>query len=459
MTSPRPTLVARLERFFGVDDPWERPRPPIDRRDGLLALGFAAVGLLALELVRSVGALDKVTAPLWVQWLAVTSGAVLLIGRRRWPLTVAALAAAHMLLVGITLPEIMGQFPLQVAYFVAFLSGVSWARDRRAMLLLMGAIVLVMFAWVGLQFAVGSAVQEFLDAQSLSERSGAIGALPAAVLLSVMVNAIYFGGAIVGGQASWRTARQQALLSAQAATIEAQSENLRTQAITDERVRIARELHDVVAHHVSVIGVQAGAARRVLDTDPDAARGALENVEQSAREAVTSMRRLLGTLRGLSPGPNATDRSPEPTALDLSTLVAEASTPQCAVELRVTEDVPGAVAALPAPVAHALHRITQEALTNVRTHSTARAATVSVRVSSGERAYAEVEVVDDGRTRPGTSGSGLGHLGIRERVGSHGGSVEIGPRAVGGYRVRARIPLESSLARADAPGVPAEAGS
>lgn len=458
MSSPRLGLVARLERFFGVDDPWERPRPAIGRSDALLALGFEAVGLLALELVRSVGALERVTAPLWVQWLAVITGAALLIGRRRWPLTVAALAAAHMLLVGLTLPEIMSQFPLQVAYFVAFLSGVSWARDRRAMLLLMGGIVLVMFAWVGLQFAVGTAIQEFLDSESVGKAAGVIGAVPAAVLLSVMVNAIYFGGAIVGGQAAWSSARQRALLSAQAATIEAQSENLRAQAITDERVRIARELHDVVAHHVSVIGVQAGAARRVLDTDPDAARGALENAEQSAREAVTSMRRLLGTLRGLSPGPPPEDRSPEPSALDLSTLVAEANSPQCAVELRVTEDVPGAVATLPAPVAHALHRITQEALTNVRTHSTARAATVSVRVSSGERAYAEVEVVDDGRTRPGTSGSGLGHLGIRERVGSHGGSVEIGPRAVGGYRVRARIPLESAETAPD-PGVPAEAGS
>ena len=202
-----------------------------------------------------------------------------------------------MVVVGVAMPMVMGQFTLQVAYFIAFLSGVAWARDRRAMVAVMGIIVVVMFAWVALQFAVGNAVQEIIDETSDLERTGLLGPVPSAVLLTVVINVIYFGSAIAGGQILWRDARQKALLHDQARTISAQAEELREQAITEERLRIARELHDVVAHHVSVIGVQAAAARRVLGRDPAAAADALGAIEGSSREAVTSMRGLLGTLR------------------------------------------------------------------------------------------------------------------------------------------------------------------
>ena len=444
MPSTPESLSARVGAWFGTDDTWERPRPAVGRQDVLLAATVAVVGLVSLELVRGVGALDDVPYHWGVQSLAVLTGAALLVGRRRWPLTVAALAATHMLVVGLTMPAVMSQFTLQLVYFVAILSGVSWARDRRLMIGVVGAIVLAMFVWVALQFAVGSAIQQVLDDTDGTSGDGLLGPIPAAIGLTVLVNAAYFGGAVLGGQAAWRNARQKALLAEQTSTIRAQSETLRRRAVTDERLRIARELHDVVGHHVSVIGIQAAAARRVIDRDPDAAAGALGVIERSSREAVTQMRSLLGTLRELGDRPDERDgRAPEPGVGDLPALAAERTASGLMTEFDVVESSPGAAQQLPAPLGLSLYRVAQEALANTTKHSTARSARVVLRVEDRTASpYAEVEVLDDGRPRGATSGSGLGHLGMRERAARMRGEVEIGPRPTGGYRVRVRVPLE-----------------
>lgn len=451
----RPT--ARLLDWFGVDDPWERPRPAIGRQDVLLAVAVEAVSLLALELVRSSGGFEHTDGPVWAQWLAVSSGALLLLGRRRWPLTVAILAAAHMFVAGVTMPQVMGQVSLQIVYFVALLSGVAYARDRRAMVVVVGTIVLFMFAWITWQFAVGSSMQEWLDEEDITERLGPFPPIPAAVAITLLINALYFGGAIAGGGVSWRAARQRHRLEEQATTIAAQSGRLREQAVVDERLRIARDLHDVVAHGVSAMGIQAGAARRVLERDPDAARVALANVEEASRDAVTQMRRLLGTLRdndrdndgGDAPDPSAasaasggTGRTTDAGVAELADLVSSVHDHGFTVTLDVVEAQPDAASRLPRGIGLAVYRTVQEALTNVRRHSSADAVSVVVRVDEAPpRPYAEVEVVDNGRPRHGTSGSGLGQLGIRERAATHDGQVDIGPRVTGGYRVRVRYPL------------------
>lgn len=434
-----PPVRARVATFFGVDDDWERPRPGLGANDVVLATSVAAFGLVSLELVRSVGGLDHTGPPVWVQWLVVATGATLLLGRRRWPLAVAGLAAAHMFVAGVTMPQVMGQMSLQVVYFVALLSGVAWARDRRVMLVVVGAIVLFMFAWVGWQLAVGSAAQDYLDLGG-EERIGAFPPIPAAVSLSLLINAVYFGGAILGGAVSWRSARQRARLEEQAATITAQAGRLRDRAVLDERLRIARELHDVVAHHVSAMGIQAGAARRVLDRDPESASRALSAVEEASREAVVSMRDLLGTLRANDAGEH--DRTTGPKVADLPGLVDGASTGGLRVSYDLVETPGGAADDLSSALGLSVYRTVQEALTNVVRHSTADRASVVLRVdATATTPYAEVEVVDNGRPRAGSSGSGLGHLGIRERTATHRGEVEIGPRLTGGYRVRVRYPL------------------
>ena len=441
------SLPARAGAFFGVDDPWQRPRPTVTRADVYLALAVELLGLFSLELARSGGVLEGTDVPAWGQWIAVTTGALLVIGRRRWPLTIALLGAIHMFICGVTMPAVMAQVTLQVVYFLTLLSGVAWARDRRAMVAVVVSIVVFMFAWIAWQFALGAAAQSILESQGSNlPDPGFFPPVFAAVVMTLLINLLYFGGAILGGQAAWRSARQKADLMEQAATITAQNKGLREQAALDERLRIARELHDVVAHHVSAMGIQAGAARRVLARDPAAASEALSQVEQASRDAITQMRGLLGTLRGpgLAEQNGSRGRTTDPAIEDLPALLAEHDAAALVTTYDLTESPTDASARVPTSLSTTIYRTVQEALTNVNRHSTADRASVVVRVDESASApFVEVEVVDNGRPRVGTSGSGLGQLGIRERAATHRGEVDLGPRVGGGYRVRVRYPLST----------------
>jgi signal transduction histidine kinase len=198
-----------------------------------------------------------------------------------------------------------------------------------------------------------------------------------------------------------------------------------------ERVRIARDLHDVVAHHVSVMGVQAGAARRVLDKDPVLAREALQTVEQTARVAIGELRGLLGVLRAED---SDTPDTRVPGLDRVSELVSSAET----AGLEVEYGVYGEPWPVPEAVAVSAYRVVQEALTNVVKHASARTACVRMRYLTHTL---EVEITDDGRGGVKTA-NGFGLLGIRERVAVHNGELEAGPRRDGGYRVRVSFPKE-----------------
>ncbi len=464
MPAPSPALPlrARVAAFFAADDPWFRAAE-VSRGDVTVAVGTLALSALTLETSRSMGALDTVSQAVWVQYVAVVSGNALLVGRRRWPLTVSVLAALHMFVVGVTMPAVMGQLALQIVYFTAIFSGVAWARSRRDMLLVTGGVVLFMFVWLAFIFAVGSGIDHVREAlgEDATRATGLLPPIAASVVITAVVNILYFGGAIVGGQVAWRGARQRARLTEQARTIADQSADLQRRAVLGERLRIARELHDVVAHHVSVIGIQAAAGRRLLTRDPDGASRALSSVEDSSREAVHQMRSLVGALRDPAEG-DATDpvnRAPEPGLTDLPVLVADAQSPGLEVSYQLVESPAGAAQGLPTPLGLSVYRIAQEALTNVRRHSTARAAAVVVRVDTASaHPHVEVEVTDDGRPVPGSSGSGLGLLGVRERAASRRALVDIGPRARGGFRVRVRFPLDVATP-AGAPGPRVTAGT
>jgi len=442
-------LVTRVRTFFGVDSDWERvPLDPArtQRVDALIALVFLAAGSLGVELLRSIDSLGNVQDSWLWPHVAVVIGTVPLAWRRRWPLLVATLLSLHLLVFGIVMPAVAVSLPLQAVYFVALFTGVAWARDRRLMLAVVAGVLLLMFGWLTWQFAVGSGLEQSLarDGRPMP-RQGLFSPTGAYVVYSLLVNVVYFGGAVIGGQAAWRSAFQRHRLADQARTIDEQAVNLQQQAVVEERLRIARELHDVVAHHVSVIGIQASAARRVLRRDPDVAERSLRSIETSSRDAVTQMRGLLGTLRS-GDAPDARARTPEPRLADVPHLVASSTTDGLPATCDVVEDTPGALDAVPGALGLSLYRTVQEALANVRRHSTATSASVVVRVAQRPdrgfaHGYAEVEVLDDGRPRSGTSGSGLGLLGVRERLATHGGVSEIGPRVTGGYRVRVRMPL------------------
>lgn len=204
-------------------------------------------------------------------------------------------------------------------------------------------------------------------------------------------------------------------------------------AAADERLRIAQELHDVVAHSLGVIAVQAGVGMHVFDTDPAEARRALEHISRTSRSSLDEIRRLLGLVRS---GEGAATFAPTPGLADLPRLALEVAGAGLPVDLDVGD---GAVD-LPAGVELAAYRIVQEALTNALRHAGAHQATVRLDVNSGSL---RVVVSDDGRGQKGAGRpGGHGLVGMRERVAVYGGSLAVGPALAGGFRVEATLPYD-----------------
>ena len=447
--SARPRLRALLPWRTGED--WERPGPTEEqqRNDVLGTLALLLVAAFVLEVSRGIGAAAGETRPIWAQHAALALMILPLLVRRRFPVLVMLASSAAFLALSLLVPSVSTQMAFQAAYFASLYTAVAWARDRRALWLGMTVVIAVMALWVLLSFTVSSSYDGMLERLSEGDETyrGFLPPLTSLAIYNAAVNAAYFGGAIMFGMSSWRSAHQRELLVKQSALLEAQSAELARQAVLDERLRIARELHDVVAHHIAVIGVQAGAARRVLEKKPDAAAGALQTIEASSREAVSEMRALLGVLRAEEQPAAESDggarRTPEPGLADLPALVAEHEQMGLRVAYHRSEEEPGALDRIPAPLALSIYRTVQESLANVRRHSTAGGAVVALRTgSTGSATWVEVETVDDGRPRSGsTAGSGFGLRGIRERAALHRGHSEIGPREGGGWRVRVRFPL------------------
>jgi signal transduction histidine kinase len=261
-----------------------------------------------------------------------------------------------------------------------------------------------------------------------------LGDLTLQVLVS---NYIVFGTAWVIGD-NIRTRRAYTLeLEARAERLERERETQSREAIIDERRRIAREMHDVVAHSVSVMVVQAGAARRILDSKPSQARDALASIETTGRQALAEMRRLTGVLRR----EEDVDKTPQPGLGYLEKLIEQ--TREAGLPVEVT--VKGNPYELPQGADLSAFRIVQEALTNSLKHAGPSHATVCITYSSSK---IELRVTDDGhgaahRLSNGSDG-GHGLVGMRERVAMFGGELKTGPLPGGGYEVRATLPLETS---------------
>lgn len=221
---------------------------------------------------------------------------------------------------------------------------------------------------------------------------------------------------------------------------------LADRAVTEERRRIARELHDIVAHHITTMYLMSGGARSTLDRDPDTAREALVTLEESGRTALREMRQLLGVLRSTDT-PEETPSEPQPGVDGIERLVADSTAAGLPAEFHVT----GRPVELPMPVGLTLYRIVQEALTNARKHAGPARATVRLSYLPGR---VTVEVADDGAgdgKAPGGKGAsgGYGLLGMRERVALHDGSLLAGRREEGGFAVTASVPLSTDTYEKD----------
>jgi signal transduction histidine kinase len=256
-----------------------------------------------------------------------------------------------------------------------------------------------------------------------------------------LVNYVVFGGAWFLGNSQRQRRRYTAELEVLNARLAADQEERARWAVAEERDRIARELHDVVAHSVSVMTVQAGAARRLVGSDPRQAGEAMASIERTGRQALAELRRLLGILRRED---DAAALAPQPSLEHVELLVAGARDAGLQVELQVD----GEPRPLPTGVDLSAFRIVQEALTNCVKH--AGPTTAHVQVRYGAHAL-ELEVWDAGRGVPtgapgAARGDGHGLIGMRERVALFGGELEVGPRPGGGFQVRARLPLEATAA-------------
>ncbi|MWB99154.1 sensor histidine kinase [Agromyces seonyuensis] len=431
--TPAPPVVPGVE--------WVRPRPDARgiRNDAILAALIAAGMVVGIFLTHDARIWSD-PAPWWASVVWIAASSVPLIWRRVQPELV-ALVVCLAYGFGTTFQAIELVFS-QIALFMVVYAVGAWGRNRMRAGIVRGVIVVGEFTWLFVVLLQSSNIVDPPDARPDAVLSPYV----AYSLIQIITNMLFFGGAWLFGDRSYAAAREHAALEQRTAELSAERERSRDQAVRLERVRIARELHDSVAHHVSVMGVQAGAARRVLERDPAAATSALTSIESSAREAVDELHRLLGTLREAGSSADGVD----PAGASASTLnVARigdlvAETREAGLPVEFTEL--GEARPAPPSIQVAGYRIAQEALTNVRKHAgpTARA---DVRVRWSTSAV-EIEVVNTGTTasRSGSRAEGLGLIGMRERVDALGGSLETGPRSQGGYLVRASLPLTAATA-------------
>lgn len=417
-------MVDALRGFFGLDDDFVRPTP---RHPSITDIGVAALlGLITAALVLAYADVEELAehVDVWPNLGAILIAVVLLAYRRVYPLlSMVLLTGVHFIAAGTIWPLIASFMSMQVMYFLGLYTAMAYAKRRDVLALVVGAILLAMTVWLVLA-----------DSYARATTPGEFQPNGWYYLATVLLNAAYFGAAMWLGANAWRQARDAARLAESQALVRAQADQLAEQAVLSERLRIARDLHDSVAHHISLIGIQTAAARRAMEAKPEIAAEALVEVEDMSRNAVSELRAMLGSLRDVQPAAG-TGGSLEA----LAALCEEASTDGLAVSYELVGD-PAEAEGLTTTQSGALLRIAQEALTNVRRHSTADNARVVVRLHDDS---AELEVTDDGLPLPRTAGTGLGHVGMRERVAALGGTIEIGPRSTRGYRVHVQLPRKA----------------
>ena len=253
---------------------------------------------------------------------------------------------------------------------------------------------------------------------------------------------VFAAGFIIG---AWLLGRTVRVRTDQAIAAQAREDSLRRaqqeqskRVVAEERGRIARELHDVIAHAVSVMLVQAGGAQQVLRQDPDRAEAALDAVLTTGRQAITELARLLGVMREDG---HELGLAPQPSLAELPQLIDDACTTGLKVELEVT----GIAQSLPVGVELAIYRIVQESLTNIRKHAGPQAtARICLAYGPGDVVAEITNTADNTQTETSIRGTGNGLVGMRERVAACGGTLAVGHEPGGGFTVRARLPVETT---------------
>jgi signal transduction histidine kinase len=381
--------------------------------DVLLALGVGLVQVLGVMISELVGRSPAWRDPDAWAYLLLVAGAAALLARRRWPLGVLAVTlACGLAYAARTYPE----GPSQLAIYPAL-----WT---------VALTVPRLQAWVAatLTAVAVAAAELFLYRDTM------FGGEPAYAAVTVFA-AMWWGEAVRARRAYVAELRDRAERAERSREEEARRR------VDEERMRIARELHDVVSHTIGVISVQAGVASHLLHRRPDKAAESLAAIRQASDEALGELHAMLGVLRQGDGDGGRAPLAPAPGLAELDALVAQAA----GAGVEVTVSLEGEPRRLPPAVDLACYRVVQESLTNVVRHAGASRAEITVSHHHGQ---VVVEVTDDGRAGPGAgsgngngAGSGQGILGMRERARALGGSLEAGPRPGGGFRVQATLPV------------------
>ena len=384
-----------------------------------MAVALAAVGLLALRVGIDTAPPGSDPPPTAV-WVGLTLALILpLTWRRRFPLTVLVTVTA--VFFPYRLVDVPDLTVSVVVWWLALYSAGAYGSPRRRDWV-RGLNVVAALGFVAYRLVTFEG--SLLQGPPLLRN-----------LFVVLFNVVFVVAALAFGNTMARRREYETALVERASELEREREEKARRAVFDERVRIARELHDVVAHHVSVMGVQAGAARRVLQRSPAQAEEALSNIETASRQAVAELQRLLGFLRREG---EVDDLTPQPGLGQLEALAEEVRH----VGLHVEVSVEGQVRPLPPTIELSAYRIVQESLTNTIRHAGATKATVLLRY---EPRVLQIQVTDDGTgLHSNGEGESPGHglIGMRERASLHGGRLSAGPRPEGGFGVSASFPLD-----------------
>jgi signal transduction histidine kinase len=378
---------------------------PLARRYWFDALILVGVGVGLTEVVLTQDDLDGPQGPLWFDILAILAITLPLLFRRRFPFYAPLAVGAALALSSFVDGRLVPNGLITVLFGIAAFVLLGMLRDRNQ-------------ALAGLAFGIG-----VVAIVAHNDPKGGVGNF---VFVSIVFSIAWAIGRLVSRQ--FHQAEEARERAEQA---EREREERARLAVSDERARIARELHDVVGHSVSVMTVQASAARRLLRPQQEKEREALLVVEKTGREAMAEMRRMVGVLRRPEEAPAL---APQPSLEQIEKLVEHTREAGLPVELKIE----GEPVELPAGIDLTAYRLVQEGLTNAMKHAQAQRAEVVIRYGDDD---VEVSVTDDGLGGGDGDGGGHGLVGMRERVSVYGGELEAGPRAGGGFRLRARLPF------------------
>ncbi|MBV1894316.1 MAG: sensor histidine kinase [Ilumatobacteraceae bacterium] len=362
-------------------------------------------------------------------------------------------ALAYILLIGQTLPlSYRLRYPLGSMYVVCASIGLYWSLDYP--LGFDGAAVIAIYSAAahgrGRRRTSRHVAVVTLVVSALAWSPWSTVEKTDPLIVAIGFVAVHVAAALLGEVVYQR--RQRIIdLEQRASQAEENLELRADMAVAKERQRIAREMHDVVAHGISVISVQAAAAQEVARTDPDKTVQVLANIESVGRDSLTELRRMLGALRNDDNTP--TSRSPQPGLADLAEAVAHSTAAGLPTELMIT----GTQRTLPAGIELTAYRIVQESLTNTRKHA-GQSATADVHLCYSETGLT-LEITDNGAgamSKLATTGTGNGLVGMRERVEIYGGELSADPQPGGGFTVRATLPVDTSTRPSVVPATPSE---